>query len=164
MYKYKTLFLFLIILGACTTENEKIITSSTYYEKKEKTINPTPFIRVKELKNRDLFEEFKFTKLDYDTAFATITNDTLKVINVFFSLGYCKRTFNPSYTLNKEIIQIKSNELFDGEIEIIGQDTFRIESGCDLATLMEFEYTLHLFGIEPPSQLYFNGKEIQINK
>lgn len=50
------------------------------------------------------------------------------------------------------------------EIEIIGQDTIRTRVICELATLMEFEYKLPLFGIEHPTQLFFNEKEIQINK
>ena len=83
---------------------------------------------------------------------------------MFFSIDYCDRKFNPSYTYNKEIIQINSNEIFDGEIEVIGQDTIRTRVSCELATLMEFEYMLSLSGLEKPSQLFFNGKALQIDK
>jgi len=165
MFKYKIVFIFLILFASCS-EDEGIITNTAYIEKnsiqKKKIVKPKPIIRVKEIKNRDLFEEFKFTKMDYDTAFAKITNDTLKVTNIFFSIGYCARKFNPSYTFRKEIIQINSNEIFDGKIEIIGQDTIRTRISCELATLMEFEYTLPLVELENITQLIFDGKEITI--
>jgi hypothetical protein len=131
---------------------------------KKKIVKPKPIIRVKEIKNRDLFEEFNFSKLDYDTAFAYITNDTLKVTNVFFSVGYCYRSFKPSYTYKDGTIKINSNEIVQGKLEIIGQDTIRTRISFELATLMEFEYTLPLFGIETPTQLFFNEKEIKLTK
>jgi len=124
-------------------------------------VNSKSNISVAEIKDYNYLEKTFPMKMNFDTVFVSISNDTLKITTVFFSVGYCNRTFIPSYKHENGNTYIISPEIIEGTVQISEKDTTISIIGCELAGLMNFEYRLPLSELTNTDKLFFRDKEIQ---
>ena len=186
MLKFKIVFLLLVILMACTEDKEINIQKKSTMElvksfnkldylnqyssdrriyngtKKHLTLlNDRSNITIKEIRNYESLEKTFPMKMNFDTVFTAVINDTLTITNVFFSVGYCNRKFIPSYKHENGNTYINSTEIIEGTVIINEKDTAISVIACELAGLMNFEYKLPISELINTDTLFFRYEEIQ---